>query len=293
MRFPTTQDISVLQHLLKKHSVSSAITFPMPSTLYYDTSKYWTKHKFVPSGFGDFPFQYENKYLLNQIKAFKVENIYPFVSFSLNHKIYEQIEEINRLSESYRIYGLKYHTLADQHSALDIGKYGKVFLEFAQERNIPIMIHSGLDELSMATNVIRLAISFPKVRFCIAHCGGFSQLFFKEYDEFCKSFDNVYFDCSPIYVLCKDCIRHSEDYSLLDLNYNSPYEVCEFLTQKYSEKVLWGSDTPWTTTGTITMAGEVDTSLDYTLYVDLLNEVNRGAAPFKDETAYNFLFGRN
>jgi hypothetical protein len=104
MRYPCTQSAYVLHELMNNNKTDYAITFPMPSSLYFDTRKYWIEKCFVPSGFESIPFCIENQYLLSEIDFWGYNNILPFVSFSLQDRVYEQCDFIRKLSNEHNIY---------------------------------------------------------------------------------------------------------------------------------------------------------------------------------------------
>ena len=169
-RFLTTQDIIVLEEYLNANSIDYAITFPFPTTIYYDIYSFLDGYRYKPSGLCKFPFEIENKYLLNQISHFKCKKILPFLCFSLNANLLEQIYSLEKLVDENYVYGLKYHTHHDQHNPMDImGKFE--LLSFINKNDIPLLIHCGNDDLTSATHVYELAKNLPDIRICVAHLG--------------------------------------------------------------------------------------------------------------------------
>ena len=107
LRYPTCQSILDLNQKRINSCVDYMVTFPMPNTLYFNTAHYWNTRQFIPSGFCDFPFQYENELLLKEICHFNLDHILPFMSFSLRDSVTLQQEKIYSLAEVYSIYGIE------------------------------------------------------------------------------------------------------------------------------------------------------------------------------------------
>ena len=63
-KYPVTQDIVDLSETAKRHKVDFMVTFPMPTSVYYDALKMRYEHSYVPSGIEDWPYQYENQSLV-------------------------------------------------------------------------------------------------------------------------------------------------------------------------------------------------------------------------------------
>ncbi len=241
-RYPSNQDILDLDEKRRRAGVDFQIVFPMPTSLYYNIPYYWKHRTFLPSGYCEYPFQLENHYLLTQIEHFSLRKMLPFLAFSLQDKIAQQEGDILQLAEEYPIYGLKYHTKVDQKSA-DMLDMESGFVSIAEQLNIPIVFHTEQKGCSSAMGVLELAARHPKVRFCAAHFGGFSAEFFKELEGY--SLDNVYLDTCPLLPRCADLNRHRPP-DLLDLDYGNPQLVLAYFIERYPNRMLWGTDSPWT-----------------------------------------------
>jgi predicted TIM-barrel fold metal-dependent hydrolase len=241
-RYPCTQDILDLSKKMIEGRVDYAITFPMPTTLYYNVRTYWEKGEFVPSGISDYPYQLENRYMVQSITHFNLNNMLPFAIFSLRDKVNLQLAGINKLMEQYEIYGLKYHTKVDQKKATDIEKDSE-FIEFAKEKNIPIMLHAENKTVSDPMYILELASRHTNVRFCAAHFAGFSKQFFNELNSY--EYDNVYFDACPLIIRCKHLSYEQDRSRILDLDYSDYRGVFNYFCETYSSRILWGTDAPW------------------------------------------------
>lgn len=286
-RYPNTQDVSVLHGLISNNAVDYAVTFPMPSTIYYNTGYYWKEKKFVPSGTSNFPFEIENEFLLKEIKMFGFDNVLPFLAFSLQDKIEEQCIFLRTMIEKYPVYGLKYHTKADQNNIGQMKEKGRCFLNIAKEYNIPITFHTEKDGIASPMDIFELASLYPEVRFDMAHFAGFSKTFFQEYDEYNKNYGNVFIDSAPAIFL----VSHiSNQKNVIELDYSNVIEVLRFFLEKYHDNFLWGTDAPWL------FASQLDEGIDgdvitYEDEVAVLKELKSTGISFSQQAINRFLFG--
>jgi len=243
-KYPYCQDLTDLYFKGKSSSVSHQVVFPMPTSSYYDTFAYWEYGVFRPSGFCQFPFEVENSHLLKSISQMPFERGFflPFLSFSLQDKVSEQEESILKLTmQSPHVWGFKFHTSTDQKSALQIEKESG-FLDIAAELHRPFIIHTGLAPCSNPVNVVELASRHPNIVFCAAHFGSFSQVFANLLDEY--PYDNLFFDTSGLVPLCNN-IKASSPLGVLNLDYKNPISVFNYYADRFPQRILWGSDSPW------------------------------------------------
>lgn len=243
-RYPATADLLDLYEKMSGNGVDFSISFPMPTSIYYDGSKI-LQGEYCCSGISSFPYQIENEYLVRQIKQFNIKNILPFLSFSIHCEVDKQIEHLRRLIEQYPVYGLKYHSKVEH---FPVNKFGisNQFLDLSQEYNIPIVIHSEIREDSSPMNILSLAEMYPNIRFCVAHLACFSNDFFKEIDT--NGYDNIFFDTSPLSILVRPRNVYEYRQRIKKLNYNNPKDIFDYFYSRYPKKILWGTDNPWCNT---------------------------------------------
>lgn len=246
-RYPVVQDIETLEHILHINGIDGSIVFPVAFTLYYDLNFIINKKVFKSSGLCAYPFEVENRYLFKSLE-FCSKNKYflPFACISLNDKINEQIEALTEYVANSYLYGIKYHTMTDGHSAIDLLNYPQL-IKFIRENDLPIVLHSGKTEESNPIAMLDFADEQPDIRICVAHMGRFKQEFFNRLDI--KSYKNVFFDIAPFSFLCD---RYNSDLNkndMIKLPSSNIHEIIEFLVGKYPDKILWGSDLPWVNTG--------------------------------------------
>lgn len=180
-KYPYCQDIIDLYEKGRNNNVSCQVVFSMPTTNYFDIPKYWETRRFVSSGQSNYPFETENKHLIQSIDSIisLKRNFIPFLSFSLQDKVEEQQESICELIKGYPdIKGIKYHTSCDQNPALMLEKKSEI-VDIAKEFGMSFMIHTGFNGISDSMSVLALASNHPEVNFCAAHFGGFSESFFR------------------------------------------------------------------------------------------------------------------
>ena len=158
----------------------------------------------------------------------------------------EQEASILYLAKEFPIYGLKYHTKVDQRPASEIDRCSR-FVETAEILNIPIIVHTEEKGCSSAVELMALAERHPNVRFCAAHFGGFSRAFFQTMEDY--PCDNLYIDCCPLAARCRSLSRMTVPDTMLDLNYSVPMEVFQYFLDAFPERILWGTDAPWTSYG--------------------------------------------
>lgn len=242
--YPYCQDLSDLYFKGVENNVPHQVVFPMPTTCYYNTKEYWNTGAYTPSGLCEFPFEVENKHLLQAINSIPYEptHFLPFLSFSLQDQVAAQEKEIVRLSsEVMHIYGLKLHTSADQSRA-DTIETKSQFLDIASDLNIPFMIHTGFIPVASSLGVIEMAAKHSKNRFCVAHFGGFSECFADQLERY--PYNNVFFDTSGLFSLCKwICKKHPK--GIITLDYANPLSVLSYYAARFPNHILWGSDAPW------------------------------------------------
>jgi predicted TIM-barrel fold metal-dependent hydrolase len=287
-KYPIVQDTIALSQLITENNISFAVTFPMPNSIYYDVPMLVEKGIFQATKFSDFPFEKENLYLLTQVKVFHLKNILPFCSFSLNDKVEEQVKNLEELAAKYDIYGLKFHTQGDHNSILEISKH-PLLLDFIEKYNLPLMVHTGNDEFSNPLNVLKIAQRYSHIRFCAAHLGRFNLNFFDAIDK--NECSNLFIDTAPFTYLCEqDSVKSKISNSVLDLDYSKIEDVFDFFTNKYPDKILWGTDTPWTNISKMKSYTE-NNFVNYQDEVKILLRNRTVAQKIANNNPINFLFG--
>ena len=171
------------------------------------------------------------------------------ISFASIHPDFENYRaELSRL-KNFGFKGLKVHPVY-QGTNLDDKKYLRIFYR-AAELDLIVVTHAGLDigfpgvvkcSPQMSKNVVEEIGDF---KFVLAHMGGW-----KNWDEVLlqlgdkKIFLDTSFSTGKIFPR-SDSVWQEEDLKLLDAK-----KFVEFVKVFGAEKILFGTDSPWTSAGT-------------------------------------------
>ena len=276
---PTNQNVVNLEKTIKENEIDFAITFPFPNTLFYDITSYLNGFNFRPSNLCKLPFEIENRNLVEQIEHFETERILPFMGFSLNANVSEQVENLKALNKHHEIYGLKYHTFCDQHTALDILKHPKL-IQFLEDNNLPLLIHSGKDDMTSAVNIYKLAKSIPHLRICAAHIGRFNKPFFEMLSN--HPLPNLYVDLCPFLGLYADFLKNKDIHkATFKINKDDPLNVLRYLYEVLPDNLIWGTDMPYNYTAKLATT----TPKDVTTYQDEVTLLKGLAQPLRRRIA--------
>ena len=281
-KYPISQNIYDLSKIVQDNGIDYAVTFPQCTTLYYDTSLIWGKNVFAPSGFCQFPYQYENFALVSQISKLHLDNLIPFVSISSQAKVSEQISYAHNLFDEFRIYGLKFHATTERSSVLDSSF--KPFVDLAIELNIPILVHTAHDHYAHPMFVIELAKKHPELRICLAHAARFDMDVLRIIKK--EKLKNVFIDCAPLLRLCSIMQKQPDVQGVLFMKakYNDCLAVLQSLYNLLPDNTLWGSDIPWNR-----YLDDDNKIVDYSDDVEILKEFEYNMA--LSNNSINFLFG--
>lgn len=239
---PTVQDVFSLSEKIKNSKIDYAITFPIQSTVYYDLNSYIGKNVFKSSNICSYPYEIENKRMLLGIQKLESKNLLPFLSFSLNDKVIEQVKAMKELIRLYEIYGLKFHTQTDRNKADYINNYPEL-ISFIEENDLPVMFHTGMSNVADPCSILDFADCHPNIRVCVAHFARFKKDFFERYTM--NSYENVFLDIAPLDFLFES-MGKQEKKDLLFLNgVKKKRNLIEVMYKKFPDKIIWGSDVPW------------------------------------------------
>lgn len=240
-RYPSSQKVSELVAKMDSTGVEGAITFPFPSTDYWNVDTLVRENRLSPSGKQDFPYQLENKNLFIDSKDHK-HRLYPFACINPKYEVRKQVDYLESCFSRGEIAGLKLHTLATQSSAADL--ISSPLADFALVHNLPILIHSGLDAVSHPANVIKLSEHYrERLRLCVAHVACFDQ---KSLNEITRH-DNVFVDTCPFIHLLEKAKRGSKYLAKNEIvEPGNPVGTILRFYATLSDKLIWGTDEPYT-----------------------------------------------
>ena len=162
-------------------------------------------------------------------------------------KVAAQCRSLESLSRRYAIYGIKVSGVLCQSPLTAFLKQGRPLLDFAAERNWPILFHTTCspdDGYSHSGLAFRVIEARPDLRFALAHAIGFQR---QALDR-AWSLPNVWIDSAALAIQ----VRLARDNSTivapkaqrLRADYRHPGKVLAALATAYPGRMLWGSDTP-------------------------------------------------
>lgn len=201
---------------------------------------------------GAVPYQFENWRLRADIQRLPEEDrrrLWPFLIGDPSRKPREQVEEWGRLPpESVR--GIKFQTHTIQSPILALLGEGAAMLDFAEERNLPVVAHTSVhpdDKWSQCSDVLRIAESRPRVRFALAHSCRFHRDTLKRVADL----PNAWFDTASFVMHCVCAQRNLPAVppppERFPTDFASPETVMNDLAAAFPDKLLWGSDAPYYT----------------------------------------------
>jgi len=127
---------------------------------------------------------------------------------------------------------------------------GRPLMEFAEERDLPILLHTTADPdegYSRASLCLQVAEANPRTRFCLAHCIGFH----KDSLEKAAALPNVWVDTAALKIQVQCAFENNRiiaaPHERFDADYSDYTQVMTALFKQYPETILWGSDSPWYT----------------------------------------------
>ncbi len=207
--------------------IDKIVTFPMP----------WTDTNSVP-------YEQENKELIGAIEQEQVwDKILPFLCIHPRIKVSEQLEAIEKMIQNNKIYWFKFHTL-DTKSYIDDFFNSSEIVSFCKQYNLPVLIHSAnFDWYENCNGIFKYADKYRDINILIAHMMWFSTDFFSQLKDYKN--DNLFFDCSPFLGMCKFADNFKWWNAKLDLPYNRPKQVLQFLYNRFPNNLVWWSDQPF------------------------------------------------
>jgi predicted TIM-barrel fold metal-dependent hydrolase len=228
------------------------VIFPFSSDLYSDIFGFTRTgiFKAADKPISSSPFAIENNLIFKEVFDFCPElsnRFLPFVSIDTGRAIKAQVKELEKINDRYPIYGIKVLGVATQSKVIKLLDESRVFLDFAESLDIPMLFHTTPtrdDEYSNVDDVLRVVEKRPGIRFCLAHC----ILFHQHYLDLADQAKNVWIDTAALKVqvdLLMDYIGNGVDEKdLIDADFSDYKKVMRYLCDKYPETIIWGTDSP-------------------------------------------------
>lgn len=152
------------------------------------------------------------------------------------------------LKQEFPIYGLKIVPIACQTKVTKLLEEGEVFLEFAAERNWPILFHVTADTregFSGAQETFQVIAKHPEIRYCLAHCISLNR----KYLEMADALPNVWVDTSALKIQVQLAYENNPIMALppdrLECDCSDHLKVMQALVEHFPETMVWGSDAPY------------------------------------------------
>jgi len=249
--FPHSQSLEDLCYRLDANDVDLAVVFPFGSTLYFDPYALRrghsrpAKHPISPT-----PFEIENRMVYKEAYEFCPQyrgRVLPGLCIDPRRDVPGQLRAAREIEKQYPVYLLKIIPIMLQVGVKNLLSYGKAFLDFAAERNIPFLIHATIaagDRWSQVSDILDIAERRQDLRFCMAHLAGADRVHLKHASEL----PNVWIDTSALKIQVQ--IVH-EDLPLMargkrrfPADYSDHKKVLRALLEAYPDRIMWGTDSP-------------------------------------------------
>jgi len=246
--YPYCQSVESLLYRMDANGVDCAVSFPLGPCSFFDTRRFLKDQRRVPASprLGPAPYAWENRALCDEVHGKVVAastRILPFACIDPGRFVRAQVTALEALMDEYPVYGLKVVGVSIQSSHRHLKGKGEAFMRLAEERNLPILLHStsyGGDRYSHNRINLDVARSFPNVRFCLAHCLGFDRV---DLDE-AAALPNVWVDSAAMKIQIEPEEIVAPPERRFDSDYSDYRRVFRDLVQAYPDTMIWGSDSP-------------------------------------------------
>jgi predicted TIM-barrel fold metal-dependent hydrolase len=227
------------------------IVFPFVSYLGLDMEKMKSGEIAFSGALDGVPYRFENRRLLEEIYLCHPETAgraMPFLMADPGRHPVEQVQEWRSLPEEFRIYGVKIQATIIQSPIAALLDEARCMLDFAEENNLPFLIHSSIDptdKWSPCADILRVVESRPGLRFILAHSCRFDHASLRRVAEL----PNAWFDCAAHVIHCECALKGLPAVAVpgarFPSDYRSPETVMRDLAEAFPDKLIWGSDAPF------------------------------------------------
>lgn len=248
--YPYAQHLDTLVKDGRAAGIGQWIVFPMVTHLAFDLPAL-QRGEVVPGGLEKVPYAWENRRLMREIHLLFPElsaSILPFAMLDPSREVPAQIQALRELRQDFKFHGLKMQTTMLESPIKDLLGVGRPFLDFAEEWDLPLLIHSSVlpaDRWAQASDIIDIVEATPQLRFCVAH----SCRFDKPSLDRIAQLPNCWFDCSAHGIHCQLAVKEHPAVATPERrfpsDYSRPDQVLIDLANAYPDKLLWGSDSPY------------------------------------------------
>ncbi len=250
--FPYAQTAEDLLVRLDRWGVGAAVCFPFLYTRYYDWTAFMNgRMRKARDRACPVPYATENRRLCQEIyEAYPAcaGRLLPFAFFDPSRDQAGQVSVLRELADAYPVFGLKTATSYIQAPIGDLLKRGQCFVDFAAEKQLPLMIHTSVmphDPWANVFEVLKVVEARPDVRFCLAHSCRFDRRALDRAAEL----SNCFVDSSALSIHCQLVQQQSPAVAAKPDRFVAPYrrpaDVLRRLAAAYPDTLMYGSDSPY------------------------------------------------
>ncbi len=227
------------------------VAFDMLSPAVFTLNGY-RRNELTPSGDeSEPPFAFENHRLMVEVYDLLEHLADRFLCFAAvdpERRPDAQVRALTELNSSYPVRGLKVGGTLIRSRTIELLGTGQRLLDWAAERDVPVMMHSAVhpdDPWSQVSDLLEVAQQRPEIRFCVAHTARFDRPCLEGVAEL----DNCWFDTSAFGIHCALAVQDHPSVARADrrfaADYAGPPGVLASLYEAFPDKMLWGSDSPF------------------------------------------------
>lgn len=249
--YPYCQSASDVHGKLSSLGFDFWVTFPMPTPIVFDLDGYRNCRLEPSSCASATPFEFENRRLMVEVYELLDDLSDRFACMAAvdpERRPAEQVESLTSLARDYPVCGLKVMGTAIRSHAIALLSEGACLLDWAAERDLPVVMHSAVhseDPWSAVDDLLRVAEARPGLRFCVAHAARFDRPALDRIAEL----DNCWFDTSAFGIHCELAVSNHDSAARPDrrfpADYARPDEALAGIAGTYPNKTIYGSDAPF------------------------------------------------
>ena len=248
---PYCSDIPRLLLEAEHAAIDAFVVFPFITYVGLDQEALRANRIVLPPASGVVPYEFENRRLYEEIQQQTPDlrrRLWPLLIADPARRPQQQVEAWRRLPADYAVRGIKIQGTIIQSKVIRLLDEGACILDYAEEHNLPLLIHSSIkpsDEWSQCADLLRVVEARPRVRFILAHSCRFHHPSLQRVAEL----PNAWFDCSAHVVHCGCAVADLPAVAVPEerfpTDYTSPERVLRDLAEAYPDKLIWGSDAPY------------------------------------------------
>ncbi len=249
--YPYALDWPTLVRMGAAADVGRFVVFPMVTHLALNFAALRTGTITSEGGLETVPYQFENRRMMREIETLFPEwqdRAFPLWMLDPSRQQKAQVAALRELAQTSRCSGLKIQATIIQSFIRDLLKKGECLLDYAEENNLPVLIHTSVapsDPWSQVADILAVVEARPGIRFNLAHSCRFDRPSLDRIAEL----DNAWFDCSAHRIHCilaeKNSASVAEGDRRFPSDYRDPDIVLHDLAEAYPDKLMWGSDAPF------------------------------------------------